>query len=149
MATPADDIEAELFKFLPANYTKSTVAFDKTVDEDATNFKPMGELIGSYTQRASSSKGKGKANGLEPSAAAADADAVTYEMFKVSLYLQQGDTLTPVFLGHARVPRVPSPNADLYPAVHRRWELYPGGRGSLGVYHLVSHTTPGPADIQV
>ncbi|EJT46988.1 hypothetical protein A1Q1_04231 [Trichosporon asahii var. asahii CBS 2479] len=84
-ATPADDVEGELFKFLPADYTKSAVAFEQTVEEDAKSFKPMGELIGSYTLRAASSKGKGKANGEGP---AADADhAVSYEMFKIFILL--------------------------------------------------------------
>lgn len=113
-ATPADDVEGELFKFLPADYTKSAVAFEQTVEEDAKSFKPMGELIGSYTLRAASSKGKGKANGDGPPADADD--AVTYEMFKVSSIVAR--PLTSDHLGHARIPRVPPPNADLHSAVH-------------------------------
>lgn len=134
-ATPADDVEGELFKFLPADYTKSAVAFEQTVEEDAKTFKPMGELIGSYTMRAASSKGKGKVNGDGP---AADAkDAVTYEMYKVSFHVLMVK-LTTDHLGHTRIPRVPPANADLHPAVHRGRELHSGRRGSLGVCHIVS-----------
>lgn len=84
--TPADDIEGTLYNFIPADYTKSAVAFDAIVDADAKTFRPLGEKIGSYTRSAvGSNKGKGKANGEDGSAPSEDDEnAVVYEMYKVS-----------------------------------------------------------------
>ncbi|KAL1410315.1 histone acetyltransferase 1 [Vanrija albida] len=84
--TPADDIEGTLYKFIPADYTKSAVAFDAIVDADAKTFRPLGEKIGSYTRSAAGyGKGKGKANGEDGSAPDdEDENAVVYEMYKTT-----------------------------------------------------------------
>ncbi|BEI83453.1 hypothetical protein CcaverHIS002_0400570 [Cutaneotrichosporon cavernicola] len=77
--TPADNIESELFKFIPPDYTKSSTAFEATVEADA-EFTPCGEKIASYTRAAATAKGKGKANGdaaLSPD----DDNAVVFEVY--------------------------------------------------------------------
>lgn len=78
--TPPDDIEGALYNFIPADYTKSEVAFDAIVEADAKTFKPLGEKLGSYTRPSGSGKGKGKANGDVDENAD---DAVVYEIYKV------------------------------------------------------------------
>ena len=94
-ATPPDDVEGELYKFIPADYTKSRFAFDETVEEDAKSFKPHGEKIGSYARLPASavakSKGKGKGKGKTDGTGKSEAQdvdentegAVVYEMYKV------------------------------------------------------------------
>ncbi|GAA5968162.1 hypothetical protein JCM11641_003754 [Rhodosporidiobolus odoratus] len=66
----ADDPEQTLYEFIPPSYSKSLEDFDKTVEKDAVNFKPLGTRIGAYRMRtsetngaASKGKGKGKSSG--------------------------------------------------------------------------------------
>lgn len=128
--TPADDIEGELFKFIPPDYTKSSTAFDATVEADTERFKPCGEKIASHTRAASTAKGKGKANGAESAAPAEDDDdAVVFEVYHVrSLEAgEEGRADIAVNVGHAWVPGVPPPHADIHPPFHRGRELHPGG----------------------
>ncbi|GHJ85651.1 hypothetical protein NliqN6_2053 [Naganishia liquefaciens] len=47
-ATPADDIEGILYKFIPSNYTKNAKTFAETVQTDADSFVPPGEKIAAY-----------------------------------------------------------------------------------------------------
>ncbi|ORX36274.1 histone acetyltransferase type B catalytic subunit [Kockovaella imperatae] len=87
-ATPADDVEGKLYQFIPPDYSKSSFSFEQTVDDDASNFKPLGEKIGSYARPSSSGtsrakgKGKGKANGAAVELKEDDPNAVVYEMYK-------------------------------------------------------------------
>ncbi|WVR03957.1 histone acetyltransferase type B catalytic subunit [Kwoniella sp. DSM 27419] len=91
-ATPADEIEGTLFKFIPADYTKSDYEFQKIVEKDAEGFKPLGEKVGSYVRPAAigKSKGKGKGKGKGKSITATDGveineedeNAVVFEMYK-------------------------------------------------------------------
>ncbi|KAJ9108889.1 hypothetical protein QFC21_000210 [Naganishia friedmannii] len=47
-ATPADDIEGILYKFIPSDYTKNAKTFADTVQKDADSFVPPGEKIAAY-----------------------------------------------------------------------------------------------------
>ncbi|KAJ9112758.1 hypothetical protein QFC20_002083 [Naganishia adeliensis] len=47
-ATPADDIEGILYKFIPSDYTKNAKTFADTVQKDAETFVPPGEKIAAY-----------------------------------------------------------------------------------------------------
>ncbi|GMK58592.1 hypothetical protein CspeluHIS016_0600340 [Cutaneotrichosporon spelunceum] len=78
--TPADDIEGELFKFIPPDYTKSMTVFESTVEADA-GFVPCGEKIASYTRAAATAKGKGKANGDMAAPSEDDDGAVVFEVY--------------------------------------------------------------------
>ncbi|CAK9787123.1 histone acetyltransferase type B [Cutaneotrichosporon oleaginosum] len=77
--TPADDVERELYKFIPPDYTKSAVDFDTTVKADS-GFTPCGDKIASYSRAAATSKGKGKANGAA-APSEDDDDAVVFEVY--------------------------------------------------------------------
>jgi hypothetical protein len=97
-ATPADDVEGTLYRFIPPDYTKSEIAFAKVVEEDAVSFKPLGEKIGSYVQQAASvkgkekGKGKGKANGSRDVVLGEeDEGVVVYEMYKVNALEAKAD----------------------------------------------------------
>ncbi|OCF74848.1 histone acetyltransferase type B catalytic subunit [Kwoniella mangroviensis CBS 8886] len=87
-ATPSDEIEGTLYKFIPPDYTKSEMDFSKLVEKDSSEFKPLGEKIGSYVRPAapsSKSKGKGKgkvSNGEELKED--DENAVVFEMYKAT-----------------------------------------------------------------
>ncbi|WVQ94717.1 hypothetical protein IAU59_001797 [Kwoniella sp. CBS 9459] len=101
-ATPADEIEGTLYKFIPADYTKSSTEFKRIVEKDAEGFKPLGEKVGSYVKPAaaasskSKSKGKGKGKGKGTDAVVKgkeesngdseikedDENAVVFEMYK-------------------------------------------------------------------
>ncbi|WRT65548.1 histone acetyltransferase type B catalytic subunit [Kwoniella shivajii] len=89
-ATPADELEGTLYKFIPSDYTKSDLDFQKIVETDAENFKPLGERVGSYVKQAKSkskSKGKGKGKGKVEDAGDGeikedDEGAVVFEMYK-------------------------------------------------------------------
>ncbi|KAI5454777.1 histone acetyltransferase 1 [Naganishia albida] len=47
-ATPADDIEGILYKFVPSDYTKNAKTFADTVQKDAETFVPPGVRIAAY-----------------------------------------------------------------------------------------------------
>ncbi|WWC60146.1 histone acetyltransferase type B catalytic subunit [Kwoniella dejecticola CBS 10117] len=90
-ATPADEIEGQLYKFIPPDYTKSELDFKRIVERDAETFKPLGEKIGSYVRSSApakgKSKGKGKAKGKEVQVDGngeikEDEGAVVFEMYK-------------------------------------------------------------------
>ncbi|WVQ78755.1 histone acetyltransferase type B catalytic subunit [Cryptococcus sp. DSM 104549] len=88
-ATPPDEIESTLYKFIPPDYTKSALEFKMTVAEDAEKFKPLGEKVGSYAKPAVRSKGKGKGKGKGNASADAaldedSEDAVVFEMYKAT-----------------------------------------------------------------
>ncbi|KAG8992236.1 histone acetyltransferase 1 [Tulasnella sp. JGI-2019a] len=78
----ADDVEQTLFKFIPPDYVKSSAAFQKRVEADATTFRPVGEKIYSYTRKAEGApndKGKGKAS--DEAVSEDDETAVVYEVY--------------------------------------------------------------------
>lgn len=66
----ADDPEKTLYKFIPPDYLKDLDAFNKVLEKDAVEFKPLGTEIGAYRMKSegastgvangSSAKGKGK-----------------------------------------------------------------------------------------
>ncbi|GAA5935242.1 hypothetical protein JCM1841_002861 [Sporobolomyces salmonicolor] len=58
----ADDPEKTLYEFIPPSYAKVLPEFEKTVEKDAREFRPLGSKIGAYRMRpAGRGKGKGKA----------------------------------------------------------------------------------------
>ncbi|KAF9448901.1 histone acetyltransferase type B [Macrolepiota fuliginosa MF-IS2] len=75
-SSTVDDVEGTLAKFIPPGYYTDEEAFGKCVEEDATTFKPYGELIYSYTKP---SPVKGKGRGV--SRAARAAKDVVYEVY--------------------------------------------------------------------
>ncbi|BGP13849.1 hypothetical protein JCM10213_002487 [Rhodosporidiobolus nylandii] len=97
----ADDPEQTLYEFIPPSYSKSLDDFEKMVEKDAVEFKPLGTRIGAYRMKdgsadgangaaKSKSKGKGKSSGgpvlperqwevLEDGQG--DDDEVTYEAY--------------------------------------------------------------------
>jgi histone acetyltransferase 1 len=121
-ATPADDVEGLLYNFIPADYTKSSFAFDKLVESEATSFKPPGEKVGSYVRQAAAAtkktKGKGKANGTAAPVELSEDDdnAVVYEMYKVS----EGRYRAHIeeHMGDARLSGVPSTDAVVHSALY-------------------------------
>lgn len=70
-------------------YYKDEGAFLKRVEEDATTFKPIGQLIYSYTRPSpsSSSKGKRKRTGNTQPLDPESEDAVEFEVYHASLHL--------------------------------------------------------------
>lgn len=73
-SSTVDDVEGTLAKFIPSGYYTDKSEFEKHVEEDATTFKPCGELIYSYT-RPAPTKGKGKGVAL------ATEDDIVYEVY--------------------------------------------------------------------
>ncbi|GAA5844817.1 hypothetical protein JCM5353_003991 [Sporobolomyces roseus] len=63
----ADDPEQILYEFIPPSYSKSLEEFEKTVDKDSREFKPVGEKIGAYKMRRDKGKGKGKGKAVDGS----------------------------------------------------------------------------------
>ncbi|KAF7970666.1 hypothetical protein HWV62_23316 [Athelia sp. TMB] len=73
-----DDVEGTLASFIPPGYLTDESAFLARVEADATNFKPYGELIHTYTRPSPSATGKGKSVGpLSPESE----DAVVFEVY--------------------------------------------------------------------
>jgi histone acetyltransferase 1 len=99
-ATPAEDIEGKLYQFIPADYTKSSITFDETIEADAITFKPLGEKMAAYVRPSGKyiasltggAKGKGKAKGktdveaVEVNLSDDSENAVVFEVYKVSRY---------------------------------------------------------------
>ncbi|GAA5878427.1 hypothetical protein JCM16303_002770 [Sporobolomyces ruberrimus] len=61
----ADDPEKILYEYIPPSYSKSLEEFEKIVERDAKEFKPVGEKIGSYriSSKAAAANGHGKGKG--------------------------------------------------------------------------------------
>ncbi|KAL0070550.1 histone acetyltransferase 1 [Marasmius tenuissimus] len=80
-AKTVDNVEQSLLEFLPPDIEREEEVFNKRVEEDALNFKPLGELVHSYTRPSPRSKGKGKlkleGNVINPESE----DAVVYEVY--------------------------------------------------------------------
>jgi Histone acetyl transferase HAT1 N-terminus len=72
------------FFFLRVDYLKDENAFLSRVEADATSFKPLGNLIYSYTRPVPGVAGKGKgivrSEGLDPESE----DTVVFEVYHVS-----------------------------------------------------------------
>ncbi|KAG7086509.1 hypothetical protein E1B28_002462 [Marasmius oreades] len=76
-----DSVEPKLREFLPQDVETDEETFHKRVEEDALNFRPLGQLIHSYTRPSPKFKGKGK---LAPTNVVLDPeneDAVVYEVY--------------------------------------------------------------------
>ncbi|KAJ7491227.1 histone acetyltransferase type B catalytic subunit [Mycena latifolia] len=82
-SSTVDDVEGTLTKFMPSDYYKDEKAFLARVEEDATTFRPTGQMIYTYTRpapysSASNSKGKGVAQQiLDPESE----DAIVFEVY--------------------------------------------------------------------
>lgn len=128
-ATPPDEIEGALYKFIPPDYTKSKVDFQKRVSDDAEAFKPLGEKIGSYVRPSAGRKGKGQGDtGMAAGKSLEDnEDVVVYEMYKVRMHaVRPSKPITDGSLGDMEypwIPRISPQNADLHPSFHRRRKL--------------------------
>ncbi|GAA6037103.1 hypothetical protein JCM8097_008736 [Rhodosporidiobolus ruineniae] len=68
----ADDPEKILYEFIPPDYARNLADFEKTVEKDAVDFKPLGTKIGAYRMKKDGAsganggpkgKGKGKSQG--------------------------------------------------------------------------------------
>ncbi|KAJ7349073.1 histone acetyltransferase type B catalytic subunit [Mycena albidolilacea] len=75
-SSTVDDVQGTLTGFMPSDYYQDEKAFLARVEEDATTFRPTGQLIHTYTRPASDSKGKGVAT-LDPESD----DAVVFEVY--------------------------------------------------------------------
>ena len=122
-ATPADDIEGTLYKFVPADYTKSEEAFEEVVEKDATAFKPMGTRLGAYKPARGKGKGKAKAKAANGADEVTDEDEVAFEFYHVCP--TRGRRADVDYMVHAGLQRVPSADAAVHPAFHRGGELHP------------------------
>ncbi|KAJ6620254.1 acyl-CoA N-acyltransferase [Mycena sp. CBHHK59/15] len=81
-SSTVDDVEGTLTGFMPSDYYQDEMAFLARVEEDATSFRPTGQMIYTYTRpaphsEASKSKGKGVAKPLDPESD----DAVVFEVY--------------------------------------------------------------------
>ncbi|KAL0577366.1 histone acetyltransferase 1 [Marasmius crinis-equi] len=80
-AKTVDNVAQTLLEFLPPDVERDEAAFQKRVEEDALNFKPIGQPVYTYTRPSPRSKGKGKhtfeGNLLHPESE----DAVVYEVY--------------------------------------------------------------------
>ncbi|KAJ3931743.1 MAG: histone acetyltransferase type B catalytic subunit [Lentinula lateritia] len=77
-ADTVDDVDGTIREFLAEGIEVNEDAFRVRVEEDATSFKPSGEMIYSYTR--SASKGKGKSSVVEQHNPE-DEDTVVYEVY--------------------------------------------------------------------
>ncbi|KAK7035779.1 acyl-CoA N-acyltransferase [Favolaschia claudopus] len=80
-SSTVDDVQGTLTEFMPPEYDEDEEAFLSRVEEDATTFRPTGQLVYTYTRPAphSNSKGKGvaPAQQLDPESE----DAVVFEVY--------------------------------------------------------------------
>ncbi|KAK7049414.1 histone acetyltransferase 1 [Paramarasmius palmivorus] len=81
--TTVDDVEGTLSEFIPPDYESSEENFSARVEQDAFEFKPMGQMISSYTRPSPRSKGKGKAVSSAVPLDSESEDAVVYEVYHV------------------------------------------------------------------
>ncbi|KAF8968343.1 acyl-CoA N-acyltransferase [Flammula alnicola] len=78
-----DDVEGILGRFIPPGYYTDETAFLNRVEEDATSFRPSGQLIYSYTRSVpnSASKGKRKRTGITQPLDPQSEDAIEFEVY--------------------------------------------------------------------
>ncbi|KAG5732748.1 Histone acetyltransferase type B catalytic subunit [Termitomyces sp. T112] len=77
-----DDVEGILSRFIPPGYFKDEQKFLAFVEEDATTFQPLGQLVHSYTRPAlSASTEKGKATSSSQSLDPGREDSVVFEAY--------------------------------------------------------------------
>ncbi|KAJ6546965.1 acyl-CoA N-acyltransferase [Mycena capillaripes] len=85
-SSTVDDVQGTLTSFMPSDYYKDEKAFLARVEEDATTFRPTGQMIYTYTRPAPHSsvisKGKGVAQPqtLDPESE----DAVVFEVYHIT-----------------------------------------------------------------
>jgi len=76
-----DDVEGTLSKFIPPGYYKDETEFSARVEEDATTFRPPGQLVYTYTRPSPLQNGKGKGvpnfQSLDPESQ----DTVVFEVY--------------------------------------------------------------------
>lgn len=137
-SSTVDDVEGTLSKFIPEgehtwicyhdlaplhgqDYYKDEAEFLARVEEDATTFKPSGQLIYSYTRPSTVHSGKGKSaaniQNLDPESE----DAVVFEVYHVSIIFLLPRTLPTLVQGdveYTRVQRISSENATLHPSIY-------------------------------
>ncbi|KAF5324722.1 hypothetical protein D9611_004325 [Ephemerocybe angulata] len=80
-ASTTDDVQATLSEFIPEDYLTDEAEFLKRVDEDATSFRPSGQLIHSYTRPSPGAKGKGKGSANAQSLDATSEDVIEFEVY--------------------------------------------------------------------
>ncbi|KAF8061629.1 histone acetyltransferase type B catalytic subunit [Lyophyllum atratum] len=81
-SSTVDDVEGTLSGFIPPGYFKDEQQFLTFVEEDATTFRPSGQLISSYTRPLSSSKGdKGKGGANPQNLDSQSEDATEFEVY--------------------------------------------------------------------
>ncbi|RXW24202.1 hypothetical protein EST38_g1683 [Candolleomyces aberdarensis] len=80
-ASTTDDAQATLSEYIPEDYYTDEAEFLQRVEEDATSFRPSGQLIYSYTRPSPSAKGKGKGNANAQALDAGSEDVVEYEVY--------------------------------------------------------------------
>lgn len=73
-----DEIEESLKKFIPSDYSKDETEFLKRVEEEATSFKPIGEMIFSYSRHTSRRKAT---NGHIDVPGSEEMEIVEYEVY--------------------------------------------------------------------
>ncbi|KAF8655817.1 hypothetical protein AX16_002902 [Volvariella volvacea WC 439] len=81
--TTVDDVEDILSQFIPEGYFTEESEFLACVEEDATNFRPAGQLIYSYTRPSplALEKGKGKEKSSSQLLDSESEDAIVYEVY--------------------------------------------------------------------
>ncbi|KAJ2930049.1 hypothetical protein H1R20_g7005, partial [Candolleomyces eurysporus] len=80
-ASTTDDAQATLSEYIPEDYYTDEADFLQRVEEDATSFRPSGQLIYSYTRPSPSAKGKGKGNANAQALDGGSEDVVEYEVY--------------------------------------------------------------------
>ncbi|KAJ2917657.1 hypothetical protein MD484_g2817, partial [Candolleomyces efflorescens] len=81
-ASTTDDPQSTLSEYIPEDYYTDEAKFLQRVEEDATSFRPSGQLIHSYTRLSPSAKGKkGKGNANTQILEAGSVDVVEYEVY--------------------------------------------------------------------
>jgi histone acetyltransferase 1 len=91
------------------------------VEEDATNFKPSGQLIYSYIRPSPLQTGKGKGAVQIQNLDLESEDAVVFEVYHVSvdfLFFRELFTSMQDNMEYAGLQRIPSENAALCPPIY-------------------------------
>ncbi|KAF8232288.1 histone acetyltransferase type B catalytic subunit, partial [Tricholoma matsutake] len=85
-SSTVDDVEGTLSKFIPEGSYRDEAEFLARAEEDATSFKPSGQLIYSYTRPSPVHSGKGKGaaeiENLDPESE----DAIVFEVYHAEHY---------------------------------------------------------------
>ncbi|KAG6861646.1 hypothetical protein C0995_013648 [Termitomyces sp. Mi166 len=137
-----DDVEGILSSLIPPGYFKDEKNFLAFVEEDASTFRPPGQLIYSYTRPVPSSpKEKGKAASRSQSLDPDSEDSVVFEVYHASPFLPVHDLMQIFILLYIEAGSYINEDEDSWEFVILYEKRKRRGAPNTATYHFVGYSS--------